>query len=347
MVVIPKNKPVITGMNSYYLKIDKLIDHFNGECESGCILFEAPSATGAIFFDDHIPLSGRFESKTADLIGVEAIEYLITEGEKSNFLVSVFEIGSDMIHFWANLADAKPRYTNLSTEFTDLKALILKMRSEKLTGYVDASVGSNEANARIFLRFGHIIGGTDPWKDHNLHTNAELMRNLIEKAASEGGTFSVFEVDLSAPPGQMAGAAGEAAPPLQPPAAQSEADNGGGADLAALAAFLNVFEDVATQVKRYRRNFHTLLKKKFISKADRYDFLDPFAGEFEYADGAIRFTGTASTDVVMRGVVESAWELAAEMGLQKPLITALAPMRDTHKAVISLLAPTMGLNSDR
>ena len=343
MFVIPKNKPLITGMNSYYLKIDRLIEHFNGECESGCILFEAPSAIGTIFFDDHIPLSGSFESKSAQFMGMEAIQHLISEGDKSNFLVSVFEIDSDMVLYWANLAYAKPLYTNLSTEFTDLKALISKMRSEKLTGYVDASIGSNGANACIFLSFGHIIGGTYTWKDHNLHTDAGLMRDLIEKAASKGATFSVFEVDLSAPPGQIVESGPTEGLPAKMPASENQASDGGGDgnDLAELEAFLNVFEDVATQVKRYRQDFHTLLKKKFISKADRYDFLDPFAGEFEYADGSIHFTGTASAAIVMQGVVESAWELAAEMGLQKPLIAALAPMKNTYKGIISLL------NSDR
>ncbi|MFH1984490.1 MAG: hypothetical protein ABIL58_21820 [Pseudomonadota bacterium] len=339
MVVIPKDKPVISGMNSYYLNINRLIEHFNGEFESGGILFQSPAATGVIFFDDHIPLSGIFESKATTVKGPDAIQHLIDHAPNSNFNVSVFHIDSDMVHFWANLAEATPLYTNLSTEFTDLKALIKKMRSEKLTGYIDACIGGTESTGCIFLNFGHILGGTYAWLDNDLRTETALLNELLKKADSGGGTFSVYKVDLGASPSPRADGAEatDATPAESANTSDDEKSEDAPDDIQMLEEFLNVFEETAMGVKRYRSEFHAMLRKKFISKAEKYDFLDPFAAEFEYADGAIRYNGTASKATVIMGVVESVRDLAKEMGLTQQLITALRPWTDRYKEIISLL----------
>ena len=339
MVVIPKDKPVISGMNSYYLDIDRLIEHFNGEFESGGILFQAPSASGVIFFDDHIPLSGVFESKTTTVTGADAIQHLVEHAPNANFSVSVYHVDPDMVHFWANLADAKPLYTNLSTEFTDLKALIKKMRSEKLTGYIEARIGRGDATAFIFLNFGHIVGGTYTWIDSELHAETALLNDLVKKAASEGATCSVFQVDLGVSPDA---APSDGADTSERPAESTTASDDENAEVAPddmqmLEEFLNMFEETAMGVKRYRVEFHTMLRKKFIEKAEHYDFLDPFAAEFEYTDGTVRYTGTAPTATVIKGVVEAVRDLASEMELTQQLITALTPWADRYKEIISLL----------
>ena len=44
MIIVPKEEPAVENLNSYYLDIRKLIEHYQGEIGSACIHFEAPSA---------------------------------------------------------------------------------------------------------------------------------------------------------------------------------------------------------------------------------------------------------------------------------------------------------------
>lgn len=340
MVIIPKDKPVITGMNSFYLNIHRLIEHFNGEFESGGILFQSPTGNGVVFFDDHVPLSGVFESKNDTIIGQDAIQHLVDNASSANFSVSVYHIDSDMVHFWANLVNAKSLYENLSTEFTDLRALMKKLRAEKLTGYIDARIGGAETTACIFLSFGHLLGGSYTWVDDELHTDKQLLNDLLKKAESEGGTFSVYQVEWSAPGNDAADDAvtlDAATPAPSAEEAMAATVEVAPEDLKMLEEFLNVFEETAMGVKRYRNEFHTLLRRKFISFADRYDFLDPFAAEFEYAEGTITYTGSAPSATVIKGVVEAVWDLASEMGLTQSLISALTPWTDRYRDIIAVL----------
>ena len=89
---------------------------------------------------------------------------------------------------------------------------------------------------------------------------------------------------------------------------------------------------VKAHKKRRAADFGKLLRKKFIEKAEQYDFLDPFSGEFEYADGTVRYKGSAGISVVVQGVVESAKELADELGLLYEFVKNAEPWKEKYAA---------------
>ena len=77
-------------------------------------------------------------------------------------------------------------------------------------------------------------------------------------------------------------------------------------------------------------DFKTLLKKKFLELAEAYPFLDPFAGEFEYKDHKIRFTGDASEAQVAEGLLASVKSLAKENGIQSEIKAAIDGWLNKH-----------------
>ena len=58
MVVIPKQQPVLENLNAYYLKVRKLLEHFQGEIGSGGVYFKSHAAEGVIFFDQNELVNG-------------------------------------------------------------------------------------------------------------------------------------------------------------------------------------------------------------------------------------------------------------------------------------------------
>ena len=89
-----------------------------------------------------------------------------------------------------------------------------------------------------------------------------------------------------------------------------------------LEALLGIFEKVVRE-KNKKADFQKLLKQKFVENADRFAFLDPFAGEFEYADQKITFSGRVSNRDLVDGVVAAVREMARELGLQAALMDDL------------------------
>ena len=95
MLIIPKTTPVIDHLNSYYLHIDKLVEHYQGEIGSGAIHLKAMSAEGIMFFDRDELLSGIYEVKGETIKGREAIGRMFEATGNRNFTITIFPIEAD------------------------------------------------------------------------------------------------------------------------------------------------------------------------------------------------------------------------------------------------------------
>ena len=331
MIIIPKEKPVIADLNSYYLKIDKLMEHYQGALESGGIYFHAPTAEAVVFFDDENVLNGVYKDKKNQISGQAAIDRIIQAASGSNFSVSVYRIQADRLYYWANLANSKALYNDLSSEFTDLEALIKKMESEKLTGYIDVKLNENAGGGLLFFFNGEVIGGASAKGKGDVDRSREYRDDLISRCREHGGLFNVWKTDLAtiASTSQAAAAkksgrpaeksrSKKSAAERKPPAADQQRV------VQMLQSLLSLLENVVRSNKKIRADFETMLNRKFMEKVDTYDFLDPFAADFKYANGQLFYTGNAPQSQLVKGVVECVREIVSELGITKSFRKYLA-----------------------
>ena len=197
MVIIPRDKPVLENLNIYYLNIKKLLEHYQGEIGTGGVYFKSHAAEGAIFFDKDDLLNGHYKDRQSDISGMDAIERLLQAGNQQNFTVTIYEIAEDEVYYWASIPTAEKIYKDLSTEFTDLDGLIKKMISEKLTGYIDVSIGQGKEAGLVFLINGNITGGSYSWSNGKPTTNKENQKLLLRKTKEQGGMFNVCRIPIS------------------------------------------------------------------------------------------------------------------------------------------------------
>jgi hypothetical protein len=85
--------------------------------------------------------------------------------------------------------------------------------------------------------------------------------------------------------------------------------------LTMMEELLKIFEETVLVNKKIRAEFDKILKKKFVENAERYAFLDPFAGEFEYDSGRIIFSGFATDRELVEGITNSIKQLTEELGM--------------------------------
>ena len=309
MVVIPRQQPALENLNAYYLDVRKLLEHFQGEIGSGGIYFKSHASEGVIFFDQDQVLGGILQDKHDTISGQEAVQRLLDASKESNFSVNVYEIGPEEVYYWAGISAAEKIYKDLSTEFTDLEGLINKMSSEKLTGYIDISIGNGEQSGLIFLINGKIKGGACSWGNGMPSPSREHQELLIEKTKQLGGTFNVCRIPLKSIQNDT------------PPIAQREEDSE--TVIGMMEALLNIFEMVVDENTKKKTDFQKLLKQNFVEHAERFAFLDPFAGEFEYNQQKINFSGQVSNRDLVQGVVEVVKKMAHDLGLFPALLQKL------------------------
>lgn len=320
MIILPKEEPVLKKLNSYYVNLQKLIEHCQGEFGSGGVHFESPTAEGLLFFDKDEMLNGVFASKEGEIEGQQALEILLG-ADDYNFEVSVFLIDPELVDFWAHIPKAKTIYKDLTTEFTDFEILFNKMRAEKLTGFFNIALNNGAGSALYFLSNGEIVGGSYSWDSAGGFGSSENLDLLFKKVKAAGGTFHVNEIT-----------SGKVSPGDEASISSGQPVSGG--VLEPLEDLLGIVEGIVTKNRKIKDDFNLLLKNKFIQKANQYTFLDPFAAEFEYADHRITFTGTSSDKEIARGVVESVKELAEELGVLPQMLEAAGPWLQNHSKML-------------
>jgi hypothetical protein len=288
--------------------VRKLLEHFQGEIGSGGVHFKSHAAEGVIFFDQNELVNGFFQDRDIKMSGSEAIERLLEAGDNYNFTVNIYEIGAEEVYYWAGIPTAEKIYRDLSTEFTDLEGLIKKMSSEKLTGYIDVSIGDGKENGLIFLINGRIVGGSYSWGNGSPSPSMKNRNLLIRKTKESGGSFNVCRIALT---NQEKNKASD----FEQPKRQRVIEM--------LEELLALFEKVVDPKMKKRMDFQKLLKQKLVQHADRFAFLDPFAGEFEYRDQRITFSGKADEAHLVDGIFTVVKEMALELGLLSTLIDNL------------------------
>ncbi len=306
MVIIPREKPIIENLNSYYLDVKKLLEHYQGEVGCGGIYFRSHAAEGVIFFDKDDLLNAIYQEKDSELSGADAIDQLINAGGQYNFSVHVYQISLDEVYFWSSIPAAEKIYKDLSTEFTDLEGLIRKMSSEKLTGYIDIAIGDGQESGLIFIINGKIMGGSFSWDNGEPGPTRKNQELLINKTKEHGGSFNVCRIPLS-----KMKVAGKAQASLAKPSNNT---------LTMMEELLKIFEETVSEKKKMKVDFNKILKKNFMENAEKYAFLDPFAGEFEYANRRIKFSGTATDQELINGITNSLRQLAQELGMVRQFL---------------------------
>ena len=345
MIVVPKETPIIEELNSYYLNIEKLFLYYRGIIDAGCAHFQLPSSEGVIFFDAFNMINGTFKDKTSLLRGKAAIDLLFEEARSKNVMISIYEIPPEKIAFWANVANAEDLYKDLSTEFTDLEGLIRKMASDRLTGYIQVTFKANDI-AVLFLHNGDVIGSISAESKWQLVRTEKFQRDLVEKSRKLGAILNVRRILIE----QMERA--NAPSPIQPRTDENVpiAPKKPVVDLPVqekvarplniremLQYLMLIYDKFISGNKRIRGDFDTLLKRKFVEKVDKYDFLDPFTEEFKYANGKIEFSGRVDDVRLATGLLECLQEIAAENDMQNWLDKSLWPLREKYASEIEFL----------
>ena len=321
MIIIPREKPAVQDLNSYYLKIDKLIEHFQGDLGTGGVYFKSPISEGVIFFDEDNLLNGYYKDKKVEFKGGAALRKIIETASKNNYSVTVYYILPERVYYWANLSNAEQLYSDLSSEFTDLEGLITKMENEKVTGYIDVKLNQNSGGGLLFIYNGEVIGGASAQGVDELDRSVEYRDDLIKRSREFGGIFNVKKIQLSKITTLSKSSVLKASKPVlkssksPPPESKARPQKDPQRVLRMLQDLLVLLEKVVRSNKRIKVDFETLLNKQFVDKVDQYDFLDPFAAEFRYSNGKETFKGKASQKELVASITECVKDMTSGLGM--------------------------------
>ncbi len=301
MLLHPRNRPFFKNLNTYYLLVERFLEHCQGEIGYGALHFTGAKSEGILFFDPEGVVNAAFEEGEVRLEGAAAEAAMLdaVEGE-GYFSLDVYRFTAESAILWANSPHAKPLYTGLGSEFTNLAGLLDKLSQEHLTGYAEVALHGKEGGALVLFDDGIIVGGSYDFEEAGEDDDANL-ELLLDKAEVSGGVFNVYRIAFHS---EEDAAAREEERLLS--------------TIEALQNLMNHLEDALTIKHKIKpQELRSLLNRKFLQKADEFPFLDPFAKEIEYSARRLNHYGTTAPVDLMRALTSVCRECALESRIEK------------------------------
>jgi hypothetical protein len=290
-MIFPKGEVRHEKLSTAYTNLSALLSSLKSERFSGLVEIEFPENRGVLFLvsGEVVNAEAKRSSDQGRLTGQEAARSLLALYDQKNGTVSVYRWPAEKVSMMAGNLLHEVLYRGLSTDFTRLDRLIMTLREAKHNGFIEILSKDHKALGVLFIQGGEPVdlfitkeSGVSPVEKKSIPV-------FLENAIKQGTILNVYR-------GQGKAVA-KAAPEVGP----------GGTDQG-LREITQILQDLLWRVEKFldggsqKGTFIKAFKRSLIEKSLDYPFLDPFAGEFEYRDGTILFTGEANSKEFTKGI---------------------------------------------
>jgi hypothetical protein len=275
-MIIPPGQAVHENLDTCFTDLDELLAKLKTNSFTGYVRVSFWEYEGTLLCDHGDIVNAIQESKEGRKTGAVAASSIMAKAKSKDGMVSVYTLAPEMVTMVATVVESEPLHKELSSEYTSLDKLIVKLECEHHTGYVEVTLAGHQGTGQVFLQMGDPIE-TLLSTDGTLASGNRALPRLMEMAANSGATFNVYGARIDkAVDASSAIQTGMAFPQL-----------------------LKVWQEILAAVERatdqslgqghFVDAFQDTLAEQ--DKAEAYPFLDPFAAEFDYANGQITYTG--------------------------------------------------------
>ncbi len=302
VMIFPKGEVVHRNLSTAFTDFPALLSTLKKGDFCGIIEIEFPGNKGVIFVDsgEIIDAETKVETDSKRIIGQEAIETLLSITNKKDGVINIYRLSHERLILVANHLQHELLFKGLSTDFTRLDRLLLKLKEEKHNGFIELLTKDSQAMGVLFIEGGEPVEMFTLPESGPSVFGRKSIPIFVENAIKQGAILDVYR--------------------SQDKVLKKERDevevtdqdeikgSGQGEDLKEL---LTIFQDVLSKAEKLINGasrkeglFLKLFKESLIEKSDEFGFLDPFASEFEYRDGLIQFTGEIGVKDFTRGMLE-------------------------------------------
>lgn len=189
-MLIPREKPYLEGLNSYYLQLERFIEHMQGDIGSGGIHCWSARLEMMIYFNESEIISNLVQEKGQMAHFVPSHEIARSAFYSSSFAVNVYQLDANAIYFWAQMLPFQRAKASLKSSEIPLPDLIFRLRQKQFSGFIDVQLVKKNEGGTLFFNEGDRIGGSYSWSTGGMSTSDEDYNALLSRVQMNDGLFS-------------------------------------------------------------------------------------------------------------------------------------------------------------
>jgi hypothetical protein len=225
------------------------------------------------------------------MIGTEAIRYLMALMNQKDGILNIYSLLPERVAILASHLHHEILFKGLSTDFTRLDRLLLKLKEEKHNGFIEILSKENQVTGALFFEGGEPIEMFTIQESGPSVYGRKSIQAFVENAIKDGSLLNVYKSH-----GKI----------FKEEKVVSREKDGQKELILTLQILQELLSTVEKGVDRISRKgkFIETFKKTLIQKSKEYPFLDPFGGEFDYREGTILFDSQVRDKDFVIGVIE-------------------------------------------
>lgn len=302
-MIFPRGEVLHKSLSTAFTDFSALLSTLKTGDFNGIIEIEFPDSKGIIFIDagEVINAEAKVGPDSKRIIGKEAIQTLMTLSNQKDGVINIYRLSPERVAIVAGNLQHEILFKGLSTDFTRLDRLLIKLREEKHNGFIEVRTKEDQAMGVLFLEGGEPVEMfTTPETGPSVFGRKSIPI-FVENAIKQGAIFDVYKSQ-----GKILKKEIEEVKEIKE--VKEKRVPGRGEELKNLSPILQEIlsqtEKLVDGTSRKKGFFIKIFKESLIEKSEEFPFLDPFAGEFEYREGLIQFTGEVGIKDFTKGIVE-------------------------------------------
>lgn len=317
-MLIPREKPYLSGLNSYYLHIDKFVEHLQGEIGSGVLYCQAADQELLVYFDEQEIVRGVTQNNGEHAQVSHGLKPVLDSLAIKSFQVTIYYLDANSIFFWGQMPPFQRAKSKLRSTDITLPDLVFRLRQKKFSGFIDVTLQGHEDSAILFFHQGEREGGSYSWGKGGLSSADDDYNRLLGLLQTNAATYAIGHFKAATTEESEPKTAQDASPTQEQkdtPQYFSNLDT-------ALEEFLGLF--ILVTQKKLKVEPLIQLKQQFLDLMEDYPVLDPFNNYYELMDnGTVEFADLAPREEIAAAIVECAWKSVEELKLQKKFRAAI------------------------
>jgi hypothetical protein len=310
-MMFPKDRAVYANLNTSFTDFNELLNDLNGRRITGYSLVSFPGYAGVLFLQDGAVVAGLEQVDGVRNVDSRAVTAIHARAREKGGTIDVYALNPEILALIVGVLDADALYRDLASGFTSLDRLLARLSDDGHTGYVEITLENGRGAGMIFFDAGRAVECVFAMDDQAV-SGTQVLAALVDAVSHDEAVFNVYRVRRA-----PAIAEPEAATETPPRPAQAEPVPEEQEEPGLLEFWGEVLGGVEALVDGLSKSgrFGLALKEVLVSRASTYPFLDPFAAEFDYRDGTVRFDGELPHDF-SKGLADCLADAVAKLAFQ-------------------------------
>ncbi len=269
-MILPRGEVRYQSLLTAFTDFPGLLEALKSEGFSGMVEIEFPETRGVVFIDSGETINAEVGSTDGSkrIIGQEAIRTLIPLSGQKDGVLNVYRFSPEQVAIVASHLEHEILFQGLSTDFTRLDRLLLKLREERHSGFIEVFSAGHQAMGVLFLEEGEPMEMFSLPESGSSVFGRKSIPLFVENAIKEGAILNIYRSQIKISRAEpIKGTAKQAGEKIKEETGITEAGEGQQELILFFQEILSRVEKLVNGVSR-KGAFLSAFKRSLIEKAE-------------------------------------------------------------------------------